>query len=130
MPESSNTKLGGRPPGTAGRQVLPEWLRHQVARMPGERVYCRDGKVRTVSQVRQVNRTRELLWFVVTTLEDEARPETAREGEHPEERAICEMGPDEPMAAHARFTECEPDYLESYRNETVRVFLYTPQGKE
>jgi hypothetical protein len=130
MAESVNPKLRGTaPPGNAGWQVLPEWIQRQVSQMRGERVYCRDGKVRTVNQVHQVNRTRQLLWYVVTTFEDEARPKMAPLGELPEERGICQMGPDEPMAAHARFIECEPDYLKSYREETVRVFLYEPHDR-
>jgi hypothetical protein len=126
MAESVNPSLPGTAPPGAGWQVLPEWIQRQVSHMRGERVYCRDGKVRTVNQVRQVNRTRELLWYVVTTMEDETRPKMARGGEYPEERGICEMGPDEPMAAHARFIECEPDYLRDYRDETVRMFLFEP----
>lgn len=130
MGESVNARLGETaPPGTAGWQLLPEWIQRQVSQIRGERIYCRDGKVRTVNQVRQVNRTRYLLWYVVTTSEDEARPRRARLQESPEERSICEMGPDEPMAAHARFIECEPDYLESYRGETARVFLYEPRDE-
>ncbi len=125
MAESVNVSRGRTaPPGTAGGPVLPEWIERRVSQMRGERVYCRDGLVRTVNQVRQVNRTRQLVWYVVTTLEDGARP--ARLGDFPEERSICDMGPDEPMAAHARFVECEPDYLEAYRNETTRVFLHEP----
>ncbi len=118
MAKSVDARSPGRAlPGPSGGQVLPEWIERQVSHMRGERVYCEDGKVRTVARVRQVNRTRGMLWFVVTTVED-----VPLEGD-PEERSICEMDPDELMSAHARFIECGPDYLKSYRDQTVRFTL-------
>jgi hypothetical protein len=80
--------------------------------------------VRTISRVRQINRTGGQIWYVVTTQEDELQhAQKLRTPVEVRERRICEMEPTEPMAAHARFTECEPDYLDSYRAATVSLNL-------
>lgn len=111
-------------PTRGGWDTLPEWIQRQVSQLTHERLYCLDRKVRTISRVRQINRTGKQIWYVVTTLEDELHAQKC--GTSPEEvreRRICEMEPNEPMAVHARFTECEPDYLDSYRAATVSLNL-------
>jgi hypothetical protein len=110
-------------PARPGWDILPEWIQRQVAQLPHERLWCLDGKVRTISRIRQINRTGRQIWYVVTTLEDELHTQKRRTPEVVRGRSICEMEPNEPMAVHARFTECEPDYLDSYRAETVSLDL-------
>jgi hypothetical protein len=115
MTKSVNTRPAKSvQPARAATPVLPAWIERLVSNLPGERVYCRDGKVRTIAQVLEINRTRRMLWYLATTLEDEPQAPP---------RGVCEMDPDEPMAPHARFIECEPDYLETYRAETIRFSL-------
>jgi hypothetical protein len=110
-------------PARAAWDILPEWIQRQVSELPHERLYCLDGKVRTISRVRQINRTGKQIWYVVTTLEDELSAQKCGTQEEVRDRRICEMEPNEPMAVHARFTECEPDYLHSYRAATVSLNL-------
>jgi hypothetical protein len=110
-------------PARPGWDILPDWIQRQVAQLPHERLHCLDGKVRNISRVRQINRTGGQIWYVVTTVEDELDAQKRRTPEEVRERSICEMEPTEPLAVHARFTECEPDYLDSYRAATVSLKL-------